>query len=224
VKGFLHIFIGRAIVAATVFPLHRSATVLFLVITSAAIADPPPPIRRPATATTEATRLGAEYFIQRAGAGWTYQLQAGTKGKVSINSFAEWKAGFSYSLGKKSGSGTWRVKEGQWLERTAARADGEVVVLPAVMTRGSRWEAPASIERGSRTLAQYEVLALDAQVELPTGGTVDDCLVVLETTLDGSAPYTHYYAPNLGKVGVRGPDDWLYRLVEFRPGARGHQE
>lgn len=205
------------------FQHRRGFALLLLTVAHLAIAEPPT-VRRPATATTEATRLGAEYFIQKAGAAWTYQLQAGAKGRVSINSFVEWKAGFSYALGKKSGSGTWRVKEGQWLERTSARADGEVLVLPAVMTRGSRWQAPASVERGTREVVQYEVLALDAQVDLPTGVIIDDCLVVLETTLDGSAPYTHYYAPNLGKVGVRGPDDWLYRLVEFKPGARGHQE
>ncbi|MER2560383.1 MAG: hypothetical protein ABTQ32_06685, partial [Myxococcaceae bacterium] len=66
--------------------------------------------------------------------------------------------------------------------------------------------------------------ALDAQVDLPNGIIIDHCLAVLESGLDGSAPYTHYYAPNLGKVGVRGPDDWLFRLVEFRPGSRGHSE
>lgn len=184
----------------------------------------PPTARQPATATSEATRLGAEYFIQKAGATWTYQLQGSGKGRVSINSFVEWKAAFSFSLGKRSGSGTWRVKEGAWLERSSSRADAEVVLLPAVMTRGTRWQAPASLERGGRESAQYEVVALDAQVDLPNGIVIDHCLAVLETGLDGSAPHTHYYAPNIGKVGVRGPDDWLFRLVEFRPGSRGHQE
>lgn len=201
--------------------LRRAA--LALVLATAASAEPPT-ARQPATATSEATRLGAEYFIQKAGATWTYQLQAGGKGRVSINSFVEWKAGFSYSIGKKSVSGTWRVKEGNWLERSSARADGEVVLLPAVMTRGTRWQAPASIEKGTKETSQYEVLALDAQVDLPNGIVIDHCLAVLESGLDGSAPYTHYYAPNLGKVGVRAPDDWLFRLVEFRPGSRGHSE
>lgn len=201
--------------------LRRAA--LALVLATAASAEPPT-ARQPATATSEATRLGAEYFIQKAGATWTYQLQSGGKGRVSINSFVEWKAGFSYSIGKKSVSGTWRVKEGNWLERSSARADGEVVLLPAVMTRGTRWQAPASIEKGTKETSQYEVLALDAQVDLPNGIVIDHCLAVLESGLDGSAPYTHYYAPNLGKVGVRSPDDWLFRLVEFRPGSRGHSE
>lgn len=205
--------------------VHRcSLVVALVVVSSVAVATEPPTARQPATATTEATRLGAEYFIQKAGASWTYQLQSGGKGKVSINSFVEWKASFSFSLGKKSGSGTWRVKEGQWLERSSSRADGEVVVLPAVMTRGSRWQAPASIEKGTRDVSQYEVLALDAQVDLPNGINVEHCLAVLETGLDGSAPHTHYYAANIGKVGVRGPEDWLFRLVEFRSGSRGHQE
>lgn len=197
-------------------------TVLFA--SSGASATEPPTSRQPATATTEATRLGAEYFIQKAGAAWTYQLPSGAKGKVSISAFVDWKASFTFNLGKRSGGGTWRVKEGHWLERSSARADGEVVVLPAVMTRGTRWQAPASLERGTREMAQYEVLALDAQLELPTGVTLDQCLVVLETALDGSAPFTHYYVANIGKVGVRGPDDWVLRLVEFRSGSRGHQE
>jgi len=204
--------------------VHRRVLVVALLSSALAAATEPPTARQPATATSEATRLGAEYFIQKSGAAWTYQLQAGGKGRVTINSFVDWKASFSYSLGKKSGSGTWRVKEGQWLERAGARADGEVVVLPAVMTRGTRWQAPASLEKGTRDLAQYEVLALDAQVELPNGITVDHCLAVLETGLDGSAPHTHYYAANIGKVAVRGPDDWLFRLLEFRSGSRGHQE
>lgn len=203
--------------------MRRSAVLLQLVIVSLAFAEPPT-ARQPATATSEPTRLGAEYFIQKAGVSWTYQLQSGAKGKVSIQSFVDWKASYSFSLGKKSGGGTWRVKEGNWLERSSSRADSEVVVLPAVMTRGTRWQAPASIEKGTREPSQYEVLALDAQVDLPNGIVIDHCLAVLETGLDGSAPHTHYYAPNLGKVGVRGPDDWLFRLVEFRPGSRSHHE
>ncbi|MCU0699715.1 MAG: hypothetical protein MUC96_24670 [Myxococcaceae bacterium] len=202
--------------------MHRALPLIVLSFAAPGWANPPTS-RTPATATTEATRLGAEYFIQKAGASWTYQLQSGGRGRVTINAFVDWKASFSLSLGKRSASGTWRVKEGHWLERSGARGDGEVVVLPAVMTRGTRWQAPASIEKGTRELAQYEVIALDAQVELPNG-TLDGCLTVLESGLDGSEPYTHYYAPNVGKVAVRGPADWLYRLVEFRSGSRGHAE
>jgi hypothetical protein len=47
---------------------------------------------------------------------------------------------------------------------------------------------------------------------------------VLEATTDGGDAHTHYYAPNMGKVAVMGPNGWLYRLVEFHAGARGHQE
>lgn len=45
--------------------------------------------RPAASATSEANRLGAEYFVQRAGATWTYQQGKG-KGRVSIVSFLEW--------------------------------------------------------------------------------------------------------------------------------------
>ncbi len=179
--------------------------------------------RPAATATSEATRLGAEYFVQRAGASWTYQLAKG-KGRVTIASFVEWRAQVSISLGKWSGGATWRVKDGAWLERSGLRADHEVVLLPASMSRGTRWQAPSSMERGNGKASVYEVLALEAQVELPTGITVDHCLAVLESAPEGGDAFTHYYAPNIGKIGVQGPEGWLYRLTEFRSGGKGHSE
>ena len=41
------------------------------------------------SATSESSRLGAEYFVQRAGAAWTYQLGKG-KGRVTIVSFLDY--------------------------------------------------------------------------------------------------------------------------------------
>lgn len=179
--------------------------------------------RSGASATNEATRLGAEYFVQRSGATWTYQLAKG-KGRVSINSFVDWKAQVSISLGKWSGGASWRVKEGVWLERTSLRADHEVPILPVSMSRGTRWQAPSTMERGAGKTSVFEVVALEAQVELPTGMTVEHCLAVLESAPEGGEGFTHYYAPNIGKVGVQGPEGWIYRLVEFRTGGRGHAE
>lgn len=178
-----------------------------------------PGARPAASPTSERSRLGGEYFVQRAGASWTYQVGKG-RARWAITSFADWRASFTFSFGKRSGGGTWRVKDGAWLERGGQRGDVEGVVLPAVMTRGTRWTSVASIERGTTTQSTYEVVALDALVELPTGVTMDQCLAVLETNADGSEPYTHYFAPNVGKVAVRGPEDWVLRLVEFRSGQR----
>lgn len=200
-----------------------AALLLALVPAWGALAAEPDLVRPSPSATSESSRLGAEYFVQKSGATWVYALAKG-KGRVSINAFVEWRAHFSYSLGKKSGSGVWRVKDGVWLERAAGRAEHEAVVLPANMTRGTRWTAPASIERGGTQPAQYEVLALEASVELPNGITVDHCLAVLETAPDGADAHTHYYAPNIGKVAVMAPDGWLYRLLEFNSGSRGHSE
>ncbi|MBL8914556.1 MAG: hypothetical protein JNM17_27880 [Archangium sp.] len=189
--------------------------------------------RPEATATSEASRLGAEYFVQRAGASWTYALAADSKkakekenkrGKITISSFVDWKASVSVSMGKWQGGTTWRVKEGAWLERSGLRSDHETIVLPAQMTRGTRWQAPSSMERGPGKVSAYEVVALEAQVELPTGMTVEHCLAVLESAPEGGEGFTHYYAPNIGKVAVQGPEGWLYRLVEFRSGAKGHAE
>lgn len=182
--------------------------------------EPAPNSRPPATSTSESSRLGAEYFVQKNGATWVFQVENDkNKGRLSINSFTDWRAHFSYSFGKKSGTGAWFAREGAWFERTSARGESDALVLPAVMTRGTRWTAAASIEHGTGRGAQYEVIALEAQLELPTGVTLG-CLAVLETNLDGSEPYTHYYAPNVGKVAVLGPNGWLYRLVEYRAGGR----
>jgi hypothetical protein len=192
--------------------------------------------------TSEASRLGAEYFVQRAGAAWTYQLgkssasgdrrrkaegdsgERDKKGRITIVSFLDWKAQVSISLGKISGNASWRVKEGAWLERSGLRGEHEAMILPAQMSRGTRWLDVASIERGGSKPSSYEVVALEAQVELPSGMMVEHCLAVLEMPDDGGPAFTHYYAPNIGKVAVQGPDGWVYRLVEFRSGAKGHSE
>ena len=198
------------------------ALVLALSVSTLAFAQGARPASTP---TTEASRLGAEYFVQRAGAAWTYQVGSKGKGRVSITSFVDWKAQVSVSLGKASGGTAWRVKEGAWLERSGLRGEHEAVILPAVMTRGTRWQEVASIERGGYKPASFEVVALEAMVELPNGVTVEHCLAVLEMPAEGGDAYTHYYAPNIGKIAVQGPDGgWLYRLVEFRGGGKGHSE
>ncbi|MDP2271678.1 MAG: hypothetical protein Q8N23_01430 [Archangium sp.] len=196
------------------------ALLLVMTLSAAAFAQT---ARPPANATTESSRLGAEYFVQRAGAAWTYQLGKG-KGRVTIVSFVDWRAQVSIALGKVTGGATWRVKEGAWLERSGLRGEHEAILLPATMSRGTRWQDVASIERGGSRPSSFEVLALEAQVELPTGMIVEHCLAVLEMPEGGGDAYTHYYAPNIGKVAVQGPEGWVYRLVEFRSGARGHSE
>ena len=178
------------------------------------------PTRSGASATSEASRVAGEYFVQKAGTVWNYAAAKGSKAHYSITSFVEWRAAFSFSLGKKTVSGHWRIKDGAWLEKREV----EGVLLPALMTRGTSWVAPASVERGKAEQSSFEVLSLDAVIELPTGVVVDHCLAVLESAVDGGDTYTHYYAPNVGKVAVRGPDDWLFRLTDFHPGARGHAE
>lgn len=171
--------------------------------------------------TNEASRLGAEYFVQRAGVSWTYELPKG-KGRVSISSFVDWRAHVSVALGRWSGSSVWRVKDGVWLERSGLRGGEEAIILPATLTRGTRWVTAASMERGGKKSA-FEVIALEATVELPNGQSLDNCLAVLETPVEGGEGLTHYYAQNIGKVAVQGPDGWLYRLVEMR-GAPRHSD
>jgi hypothetical protein len=200
----------------------RGVALILLVATSGAAEEPSLPSRPPTAPTAEATRVAAEYFVQKAGVTWVYQLEK-TKGRVTITDISDWRSRVSFSLGRRVGTTTWRLKDGAWLERSAARGDAEAVVLPPTMSFGTRWRATASIERGGGRPAQYEVMALEATVDLPNGQSAEQCLAVLETELDGSEPYTHFYAPNIGKVAVQGPSGWLYRLVEFHAASR-HSE
>lgn len=172
----------------------------------------------------EPQRTAAEFFIQRSGARWVYQSGKSSRATVSITSFIEWKATWSLSWGKRTASGTWRIKDNNWVEHAAVRGPGEYILLPAVMREGTRWSAPASVERGTATTSQYEVMALDATVEVPSGTTVDHCVAVLETEPDGSKPWTHYYAANIGKVAVRAGDEWVLKLSDFTSGGKAHAE
>jgi hypothetical protein len=172
---------------------------------------------------SEPSHVAGEYFVQRAGVSWLYQMPKGGRARVAITSFVDWRASFTFSYGKRSGGGSWRVKDGAWLERTLARGEGDMVLLPAVLKEGTRWTGPASLERGPGSFSQFEVMALNAVVDLPNGTRLGNCLAVLETKMDGSEPWTHYWAPNVGKVAVRGPDDWILQLLQFTQG-QGHSE
>ncbi len=86
---------------------------------------------------------------------------------------------------------------------------------------GARWQGPSSFERGGEGTSKFEVVSLDATVELANGETKDGCAAVLETGPDGDKPVTHFYAPNTGLVAVQGPDGWLLKLHEFRQGGHG---
>jgi hypothetical protein len=193
--------------------MKRAVCCAIACLAAAALAGPPL-----ASPISEGTRSGATYYNGRAGNSWSYAADKG-KARVTVDGVENWAAHFHVDWGKKSISGTWRVRDGAWVQKLPARE--ESVVLPAQVTVGSRWSGPPSIERGGEGSSQFEVVALDASVELPGGGTKDGCLAVLETGADGSRPVTHFYAQNQGKVAVQGPDGWLLRLIEFRTGHGG---
>jgi hypothetical protein len=178
--------------------------------------------RPKASATTESARLAAEYFVQKTGALWTYEAGK-SKAKVSVVSVTDWRSSVSFSFPKVSGNAMWRVRDGAWLEKALGRGEAEAIVLPAKMTRGTQWDTASSLESLHRGTSRFEVVAIDAVVELPNGVTLSNCLAVLEMA-EGLPPLTHYYAPNVGKVGVMKPDGWLYRLSQFSAGSRGHAE
>ncbi len=170
----------------------------------------------------ESVRQAGQYLVSRAGAQWMLTGSRG-RGRVSVTSSQDWKIGFNYAVAGRSGTGQWKVKDGAWVERSTLRGPDDAVVLPALISRGLQWEAAASIERGGTVAARFEVISLDASLELAAAvngvQSIDHCVVVLETVVGDGLSYTHYFAPHLGKVAVRKPDGWLYRLTEFRAGA-----
>ncbi len=170
-----------------------------------------------ASPTTETMRSGATYFIGRTGSTWSYAADKG-KAKVTIENVENWASRFHVDWGKRSVSGTWRVRDGAWVQKVGGR--DESVVLPAQVAVGARWTGPASIERCGEAQSRFEVISLDTSVELPNGDSKEGCAAVLETGMDGDHPMTHFYAPNTGKVAVQGTDGWLLRLLEFRMGGR----
>ena len=183
---------------------------LILIFAAAALAAP----------MAEGSRSGATYYMGRAGTSWSYA--AGDKGKarITVDSVENWAARFHVDWGKRSISGTWRVRDGAWVEKLPTNGQ-ESTVLPAHVEVGSRWVGPSSLERGEKGSSKFEVISMDAQVELPSGQVREGCVAVLETAegLDGA--FTHFYAPNTGKVAVQGPEGWMLRLIEFRPGRGG---
>jgi hypothetical protein len=196
----------------------KRAVLCAIVLLAAAAALAGPPLAAP---ITETARSGASYYNGRAGNSWSYDAGKG-KAKVVVEGVEDWKARFHIEWGKKSVTGTWRVRDGAWVQKLPAHE--ESVVLPAAVVVGARWTGAPSVERGGEAASQYEVISLDASVELPGGGTREGCVAVLETGADGSKPVTHFYAPNSGKVAVQGPEGWMLRLLEFRSGVRGGGE
>jgi hypothetical protein len=183
---------------------------VILVFAAAALAAP----------TAEGSRSGAAYFMGRAGSSWSYAAGEKSKAKVTVESVENWAARFHLDWGKRSTFGTWRVRDGAWVEKLPSN-DHEAIVLPAHVAVGSRWNAPASVERGEKGTSKFEVISMDAQVELPNGSTREGCVAVLETGDGSDRAFTHFYAPNTGKIAVQGPEGWLLRLIEFRPGRGG---
>jgi hypothetical protein len=193
--------------------MKRNVTVLLFVaavfiVTAAALAAPTP--------TAENARSGAIYFAARAGSSWSYVAGDKAKARITVDTVENWAARFHVEWGKRSTSGTWRVRDGAWVEKLPTHE--ESVVLPAQLSVGSRWTGPSSLERGEKGLSKFEVISMDAQVELPNGGSREGCVAVLETGEGSDHAFTHFYAPNAGKVAVQGPEGWVLRLIEYRAG------
>jgi hypothetical protein len=193
--------------------MKRHAAVLIIsaaiFVVTAALAAP----------TAENSRSGAIYFMGRAGSSWSYAAGDKAKAHVTVDAVENWAARFHVDWGKRSTSGTWRVRDGAWVEKLPAHE--ESVVLPAQLSVGSRWTGPSSLERAEKGLSKFEVISMDAQVELANGATREGCVAVLETGDGSDRAFTHFYAPNSGKVGVQGPEGWVLRLIEFRAGRSG---
>src|SRR5881392_1597898 len=104
---------------------------VFVAVAAAAVAAP----------TNESTRTGAAYFIGRAGTSWSYAADKG-KARVTVDAVENLAARFHVDWGKPSPSGTWRARDGAWVEKLPGHEAS--VVLPAHVSVGSRWNGPAS--------------------------------------------------------------------------------
>src|SRR5450432_1633309 len=131
-----------------------------------------------ASPTTETMHSGATYYIGRVGSSWSYAADKG-KAKITVDNVENWAARFHVDWGKRSTSGTWRVRDGAWVQKLPTH--DESVVLPAQVTVGARWTGPSSIERGGEGTSRFEVISLDSSVELPNGDNKEGCAAVLET-------------------------------------------
>jgi hypothetical protein len=193
---------------------HLVLSLTFSAAPAAAQAAPENGGRVYAKPLPEGVHAAGEYYAVRAGTVWKYAAGK-ERPTVSVNSIENWTAHVSLSWGKRSTTMAWRVKDGAWLERSGSHPGTEIIFMPAQLQVGTRWKGPSSVERSGKDESTFEVLAIDATVE--GDQTYDHCLAVLETS--GGAPLTHFYAPNVGKVGVKGDgDEWVLKLVEYRPG------
>lgn len=169
------------------------------------------------TPAGESSHSASDYYAVRVGSAWNY-LAGKDKVSVKVSSVENWQARVQVSWGKRSTGGNWRVKEGAWLERLSGV--GETVLLPATLHVGSQWAGPSSLERNGKDASQFEVVAIDATVQVPAG-TFEKCLAVLETSPSGNI-LTHFWAPNVGKVAVKSNDEFVLKLVQFDPGRRAN--
>lgn len=184
---------------------------MIVLLLSLALAAEPPP-RSP---TAENAHAASEYMAARSGASWAYAAGPKEKATLSVTGSEGWQMKLQLSWGKRSTWLRWRLKDGAWLQNSGAH-EKDAVVLPATLRVGTSWRAPVSLERGGSGESQFEVIATDGALELK-GKTFEKCLVVLESTGE-QAPLIHYYAPLVGKVGVRAGDGFLLELTQFNPG------
>jgi hypothetical protein len=166
---------------------------------------------------SEGSRSAGDYYAVRSGTSWSY-VAGKDKVSVKVSGVENWQAHVQVTWGKRSTGGSWRVKEGAWLERLSGV--GEVVLLPASLQIGSQWSGPSSLERNGKGASQFEVVATDATVQVPAG-TFEKCLAVLETSASGPV-LTHFWAPNVGKVAVKNNEDFVLQLVAFASGRRAN--
>jgi hypothetical protein len=196
----------------------RFLLLLLLCLLSTAAAAQEDKARQSPSATTEGGRVAGEYYVEKPRTSWLYQVGAKGRARLSITSNENWQARFNFDYPKRALGGIWRIKDGTWYERSARGED--IVVLPHLLTMGTRWRSASSVERGGKDTSQYEVIATDATVEFEDGTTWVHCLTVLESGEAQGEAVTHFWAPTVGKVGVQSGSEWLTRLLEFRPGSR----
>jgi hypothetical protein len=179
---------------------------------------------RPAAAHAQAERRAAEFLVDRRGASWAYDgplgpaevvtvVEKAASGEITVRN-ADQNVGGSSEL-------TWRLADGAWTERFSARGPRPVVLLPARLTVGTRWEWTYTDLLGATGTHRFQVTALADTVVLKSGEKVPRCLRVEEHRPDlGDMPVVHWFAAGKGEVAVQVGGSWYRSLSHFTPGGK----
>jgi hypothetical protein len=143
-------------------------------------------------------RTAKEFFVDRVGSDWLYHGSNGSDWHLKI---ADNRDGLDVE-GDEAPK-TWRLDNGAWTEVYDRHGSKPVVVLPAKLRVGTKWEwSYESLAHEDFTLA-FEVTSVSEKLALDTGLKFSDCVVVKESGASPSGYRLHYFVAGRGEVAVQ---------------------